>query len=64
MGFGRWYSAQKAGVQIAVAGGILALVGGVVAGVFGSATWTSSPRSAPVKYCGTCSPPALSRGCA
>ena len=32
MGFGRWYNAQKAGVQIAVAGGIVVMVGGVVAG--------------------------------
>jgi hypothetical protein len=35
MGFGRWYNAQKAGVQIAVAGGIVVMVGGVVAGVLG-----------------------------
>jgi hypothetical protein len=35
MGFGRWYNAQKAGVQIAVAGGILAIVGGVVIGALG-----------------------------
>ncbi len=34
MGFGRWYNAQKAGVQIAVAGGIVVIVGGVVIGVF------------------------------
>src|SRR5215470_688349 len=34
MGFGRWYNAQKAGVQIAVAGGILVMVGGAVAGAF------------------------------
>jgi hypothetical protein len=33
MGFGRWYNAQKAGVQIAVAGGIVVMVGGVVIGV-------------------------------
>jgi len=33
MGFGRWYHAQNAGVQIAVAGGIVVLVGGAVAGV-------------------------------
>jgi hypothetical protein len=35
MGFGRWYNAQKAGVQIAVAGGIVVMVGGIVAGVLG-----------------------------
>ena len=35
MGFGRWYNAQKAGVQIAVAGGIAVIVGGAAAGVFG-----------------------------
>jgi hypothetical protein len=35
MGFGRWYNAQKAGVQIAVAGGIVVMVGGVVIGVLG-----------------------------
>ena len=35
MGFGRWYNAQKAGVQIAVAGGVVVMVGGVAAGVFG-----------------------------
>ncbi len=35
MGFGRWYNAQKVGVQIAVVGGSLAIVGGVVTGVFG-----------------------------
>ena len=33
MGLGRWYHAQKAGVQIAVAAGILVLAGGVAAGV-------------------------------
>jgi len=33
MGFGRWYHAQKAGVQIAVAAGILVMAGGVAAGV-------------------------------
>lgn len=37
MGFGRWYNAQKAGVQIAVAGGIVVAVGGVVIGVWGLA---------------------------
>ena len=56
MGFGRWYNAQKAGVQIAVAGGMLAIVGGVVAGVFsivdaglakpGAQTSTSTPAPA------------------
>ena len=35
MRFGRWYNAQKAGVQIAVAGGIVVIVGGVVAGALG-----------------------------
>jgi len=35
MGFGRWYNAQKAGVQIAVAGGVVVMVGGVVAGTLG-----------------------------
>ena len=35
MGFGRWYNAQKAGVQIAVAGGIVLVVGGVVIGALG-----------------------------
>ena len=33
MGFGRWYHAQKAGVLIAVAAGILVMAGGVAAGV-------------------------------
>ena len=37
MGFGRWYNAQKAGVQIAVAGGIVVMVGGIVIGVLGIA---------------------------
>jgi hypothetical protein len=35
MGFGHWYRTQKAGVQIAVAGGIVVVVGGVVIGVLG-----------------------------
>jgi hypothetical protein len=35
MGFGRWYNAQKAGMQIAVAGGIVVIAGGVVIGVLG-----------------------------
>jgi len=35
MGFGRWYNAQKVGVQVAVVGGALAIVGGLVTGVFG-----------------------------
>jgi hypothetical protein len=35
MGFRRWYNAQKVGVQVAVVGGVLAIVSGVVAGVFG-----------------------------
>ena len=35
MGFGRWYNAQKAGVQIAMAGGIVVMMGGVAVGVFG-----------------------------
>jgi hypothetical protein len=56
MGFGRWYNAQKAGVQIAVAVGGLAIAGGVVAGVFaivdaerakpGAQTSTSAPAPA------------------
>jgi hypothetical protein len=53
MGFGRWYNAQKAGVQIAVAGGIVVAVGGVVIGALaiaeaglagpGAQTSTSAP---------------------
>ncbi len=35
MGFGRWYNSQKAGVQAAVVSGIVVIVGGVIAGVFG-----------------------------
>jgi hypothetical protein len=35
MGFGRWYNAQKVGVQVAIVGGVLAIVGAFVAGVFG-----------------------------
>lgn len=35
MGFGRWYNAQRAGVQAAVVGGVLTVAAGVVAGVFG-----------------------------
>jgi hypothetical protein len=71
MGFGRWYNTQKAGVQIAVAGGILAIVGGVVSGVFGivdaerakpgAQTSTSTPAPAPAKPASalvTSSPPA------
>jgi hypothetical protein len=71
MGFGRWYNAQKAGVQIAVAGGILVIVGGVVTGVFGivdaerakpgAQTSTSTPAPAlatPASALVTSSPPA------
>jgi hypothetical protein len=71
MGFGRWYNAQKAGVQIAVAGGILAIVGGVAAGVFaivdaerarpGAQTSTPAPAPAlttPASALVTSSPPA------
>jgi len=55
MGFGRWYNAQKAGVQIAVAGGIVVMVGGIVIGVLGIAEAglarpgapTSTPAPAP-----------------
>jgi hypothetical protein len=55
MGFGRWYHAQKAGVQIAVAGGILVMVGGAVAGAFAimeaelakPGAQTSAPAPAP-----------------
>lgn len=35
MGFGRWYHAQKAGVQAAVVSGIVTIAAGVVAGGFG-----------------------------
>jgi hypothetical protein len=35
VGFGRWYNSQKVGVQAAVVSGIVAIVGGVVAGAFG-----------------------------
>ena len=35
MGFRRWYNAQKVGVQVAVVGGVLAIISGAVAGVFG-----------------------------
>jgi hypothetical protein len=55
MGFGRWYIAQKAGVQIAVAGGIVVIVGGVVVGILGTVeagparpgAQTSTPAPAP-----------------
>ena len=55
MGFGRWYNAQKAGMQIAVAGGVLVMVGGIAAGVFGildaglakPGAQTSTPAPAP-----------------
>ena len=59
MGFGRWYNAQKAGVQIAVAGGILAMVGGVVAGVFGI---VDAERAKPGAQTSTSTPaPALTK---
>lgn len=35
MGFRHWYNAQKVGVQVAAVGGVLAIISGVVAGVFG-----------------------------
>ena len=35
MGFGRWYDRQKVGVQVAVVGGVLTILAGVVAGGFG-----------------------------
>ena len=35
MGFRSWYNTQKVGVQVAVVGGVLTIVSGVVAGVFG-----------------------------
>jgi len=34
MGFSRWYNAQKVTVQAAVIGGVLAIIGGLVTGVF------------------------------
>ena len=47
MGFGRWYQAQNAGVQIAVAGGIVVLVGGAVAGVLAVVGAGPATRGAP-----------------
>ena len=55
MGFRRWYNAQKAGVQIAVVGGIVVMMGGVVTGVLGivgaglarPGVQTSTPGPAP-----------------
>jgi len=71
MGFGRWYNAQKAGLQIAVAGGIVVMVGGVAAGAWGivgagragpgAQTPTSAPAPAlttPASAVVTSSPPA------
>ena len=71
MGFGRWYNAQKAGVQIAVAGGIVVIVGGVATGGLGiveaaragpgAPASTSAPapaRTAPASAVVTSSPPA------
>jgi len=70
MGIGRWYNAQKAGVQIAVAGGIVLMVGGVVIGALGildaglarprAQTSTSAPAPAlttPTSALVTSSPP-------
>jgi len=45
MGFGRWYNAQKAGVQIAVAAGIVVMVGGVVAGALGIVDGLAGPSA-------------------
>ncbi len=58
MGFGRWYNTQKAGVQIAVAGGILAIVGGVVTGVFGI---VDAERAKPGAQTSTSPAPALAK---
>lgn len=35
MRFRHWYNAQKVSVQVAVVGGILAILGGVITGLFG-----------------------------